>query len=199
MKIKLNLGCGAHIRKGWINVDKYIDIEALKRKEGWYKNAIYEEGGKFVQADIVKLPFEDNYADHIELQQVLEHLPYRDVTPALTEIYRVLKPGGRFVVSVPNFDGLALDWLDMRMKEFNEKAYINQMEVVFGSQVSNGEFHKCLFSPILLNAMLNTVGFKKGKIGAVPKGIPTPNMGLLGIGKKGSYMRHAVVFADMTK
>jgi SAM-dependent methyltransferase len=47
-----------------------------------------------------RLPFEDSEFDVAVLSEVLEHLPYPQLT--LKEIRRVLRPGGTLVGSVPN-------------------------------------------------------------------------------------------------
>ncbi len=47
-----------------------------------------------------RLPFEDSSFDVVVITEVLEHLPYTDIT--LSEINRILKPGGKIVGSVPN-------------------------------------------------------------------------------------------------
>lgn len=49
-----------------------------------------------------KLPFTDNTFDIVLMMQVMEHLG-RDPVWALKEIKRVLKPGGVFIMSTPNF------------------------------------------------------------------------------------------------
>ena len=46
------------------------------------------------------LPFDDHSFDVVVITEVLEHLPYTDIT--LSEIQRILKPGGKIVGSVPN-------------------------------------------------------------------------------------------------
>jgi SAM-dependent methyltransferase len=51
--------------------------------------------------DSEPFPFEDNYFDGATCIEVFEHL--FDPLFAAREIYRVLKPGGRLVASVPNF------------------------------------------------------------------------------------------------
>ncbi|MEM8946621.1 MAG: class I SAM-dependent methyltransferase [Planctomycetota bacterium] len=48
---------------------------------------------RFVTADLSRLPFADNSFDCVTCGYVLEHLP--DPEPGLTEIARVLQPGGR--------------------------------------------------------------------------------------------------------
>ncbi len=52
-----------------------------------------------VKADICNLPFKDDSYDVILCNHVLEHIP--DDTKAMTELYRVLKPGGMGIFQVP--------------------------------------------------------------------------------------------------
>lgn len=54
----------------------------------------------FFQGDVEFLPFKDNSLDGIMLSALLHHLP--DITKCMTEVKRVLKPGGRFVAFDPN-------------------------------------------------------------------------------------------------
>lgn len=55
----------------------------------------------FTVGDAGRLPFADESFDRVICSEVLEHLP--DVDLALSEIDRVLKPGGRFALSVPRY------------------------------------------------------------------------------------------------
>lgn len=81
---KLNLGCGYFPKEGFVNVD--IDPAA--------------------PADIIHdleqkpWPFEDQSFSEIEIFHVLEHVA--DVHGTLSEIYRILKPGGRVHIKVPH-------------------------------------------------------------------------------------------------
>lgn len=52
-----------------------------------------------VKADICDLPFEDGQFDVILCNHVLEHIP--DDRKALSELYRVMKPGGWGIFQVP--------------------------------------------------------------------------------------------------
>lgn len=54
----------------------------------------------FKQADAKDLPFKDNTFDFITCTEVLEHVP--DFREAIIELRRVLKPGGQFLITVPN-------------------------------------------------------------------------------------------------
>jgi SAM-dependent methyltransferase len=56
-------------------------------------------GGKAVVGQMEKIPFEKSFFDHVFAFEVLEHT--EDDFLALKEVYRVLKPGGVFVFSVP--------------------------------------------------------------------------------------------------
>ena len=53
-----------------------------------------------VQGDAMALPFPDEKFDHVVCSEVLEHLERDDV--AARELFRVLKPGGTLVVTVPS-------------------------------------------------------------------------------------------------
>lgn len=59
-------------------------------------------GDRVHEYDGVKLPFEDDTFDTVLSNQVLEHVP--DVDHALSEVSRVLKPGGTFVCTFPYQD-----------------------------------------------------------------------------------------------
>jgi SAM-dependent methyltransferase len=49
------------------------------------------------------LPHADNSIAKVQAQDVLEHLPFERVPFVLDEIYRVLRPGGVFRLSVPDY------------------------------------------------------------------------------------------------
>jgi SAM-dependent methyltransferase len=55
--------------------------------------------GSVVRADLVDLPFAEASFDAVVLGEVLEHVEADDV--ALSEVYRVLAPGGKLALSVP--------------------------------------------------------------------------------------------------
>jgi SAM-dependent methyltransferase len=78
---------------------------------GLFKHATYEAadfaelGTNYAPldyvCDITDIPVEDGRFDRVLFNQVLEHLP--EPGRALTELHRVLKPGGRVFCSVPLF------------------------------------------------------------------------------------------------
>ena len=82
--LKLNLGCGVHPKKGWINID-LVD-------------------GSDLQLDLREpLPFSDNCVSFICAEHFFEHLAYPDVAfRLLRECHRVLMTGGRLDMAVPD-------------------------------------------------------------------------------------------------
>ena len=81
---RLNLGCGADIKKGWINLDSAnlpgVDIVHNIEK--------------------LPLPFKDEEFDEILCQDILEHIEYISL---LRELYRILKKGCKLKIRVPHF------------------------------------------------------------------------------------------------
>jgi len=59
---------------------------------------------EFHQGSIEKIPFADNSFDNVVAMEILEHID--QVPIALKEIKRVLKPGGVFVMSTPDWNWL---------------------------------------------------------------------------------------------
>jgi SAM-dependent methyltransferase len=55
-------------------------------------------GQTVLQANIESLPFPDNYFSHINCQGVIHHTPNPE--KAISELFRVLKPGGTALISV---------------------------------------------------------------------------------------------------
>ena len=49
------------------------------------------------------LPFADNSIAKIQAQDVLEHVAFEKAVSILDEVYRVLRPGGTFRLSVPDY------------------------------------------------------------------------------------------------
>ena len=117
----LDIGCGSgrHTSAAYqcrnvtaIGVD--LDFEDLKeaRSRLQLHDRLGEHGGgtwALSAADVLSLPFKDDYFDLVICSEVLEHiLPHRK---AIREIVRVLQPGCDLVVSVPRYWPERICWL----------------------------------------------------------------------------------------
>ena len=81
--LKLNIGCGPHTKRGWVN----IDLTA----------------GADLRLDLREaLPFVSGSASIIYSEHFFEHLERPDAVRFLSEARRVLRPGGVFSVGVPD-------------------------------------------------------------------------------------------------
>ena len=84
-KVRINMGCGMKPMPGFLNVDVF-DFKGIDKK-----------------IDLNKFPydFKSNYADEIFCSHVIEHLD--DPEKCLSEMFRILKKGGKLTIKVPYF------------------------------------------------------------------------------------------------
>lgn len=86
--LKLNLGSAYRKLEGFINIDFRPETEPD------------------LCIDVTQgLPYMDNSVDEIWAFDFLEHIPADKVIAVMEDIYRVLKPGGRFETLTPSTDG----------------------------------------------------------------------------------------------
>jgi tRNA (uracil-5-)-methyltransferase TRM9 len=95
----LDLGCGTG-RLYEIFKDKNIDYAGIDFSENLIQIAKEKYGNHFQVADILILPFSDNYFDSVWSIAVLHHIPSDELRRrVLTEIKRILKPNGRVIIT----------------------------------------------------------------------------------------------------
>jgi predicted SAM-dependent methyltransferase len=86
--VKIHIGCGSVILDGWLNTD--LDAPAAQQK-----------------VDITQpLPFHSDSCRFIFSEHVIEHIDRYEAVAFLTEVFRVLRPGGVARFSTPNLDVL---------------------------------------------------------------------------------------------
>jgi ubiquinone/menaquinone biosynthesis C-methylase UbiE len=190
--VKINLGCGIHPVAGFTNVDLY-SLEDLKRAEGALSGAVVK--GTYIQADVRYLPFKDESADYILASEVIEHIPFREVYATLQEWIRVLKKGGRMVITCPDFTALAEQWLET---PFSMDSYGELAQGIYGNQMAQGEFHQTPLSAKILQFYLSQLGLSAGKVhtikrGAKMRGYPGKPA------RAGQAYRYGVIHCDVTK
>ena len=107
----LDIGCGfgrhsyEALRRGAMTIASDYSLVELQEVEGTVQ-AMADEGelpepsvSASCNGDVAQLPFPDGSFDHIIASEILEHIP--DDAAALTELTRVLRPGGRLAATVP--------------------------------------------------------------------------------------------------
>lgn len=102
----LDVGCGrgfylyAISRYRFVKEIYGIDINNKYLKIA--KKLCQDERIKIQKASVYKLPYENNFFDLVICSEVLEHL--KNDKKALVELHRVLKPKGKLIVTVPNYN-----------------------------------------------------------------------------------------------
>jgi predicted SAM-dependent methyltransferase len=119
--VKVNLGCGLAIASGWVNIDGSLNalvanlppfIHRLAyRMTGsnrYYTEDVYCNllgNNRFIHHDLAAgIPLNDAVADYTYSSHFVEHLFRRDAEHLLAEMCRVLKPGGKARISVPDLE-----------------------------------------------------------------------------------------------
>ncbi len=109
------------------------------------------------------LPFGDQEFDGIFSQYALEHISYPKIPQFLSEIHRILAPGGKIVIVTANTEA-QLEWLRSHPDGWDDKDYYTaSSELLFGSQDYPENTHKNFFSPYILKAVFERAGFEQIK------------------------------------
>jgi SAM-dependent methyltransferase len=86
-ELKLDLGAGKHCKEGFDGVDR-VKLDGIKyvhdlKKTPW--------------------PWKDSSVDEVHCSHFLEHLTGEERIPFMAELWRVLKPGAKAVIVVPDY------------------------------------------------------------------------------------------------
>lgn len=132
-----------------------LHIGGEVRASGWeVLNALPGEHVDHVgdAADLSR--FEDGTFDEVYASHILEHFPHKQVMDVLYEWYRVLAPGGRLSVAVPDLEAVFALFLASR----DPKVRGWLLSVVYASQTTPYDFHRTGFDQGRLAYSLQAVG-----------------------------------------
>lgn len=128
MGIKLNIGAGG------IDLPGFTPIDIKDGKPAF------------------PLDYPDGSVEEIYSSHMLEHLPRGDDVKAVAEWFRVLKPGGRIRIAVPDFD---------RIVEMRRKNTPGWEHVLMGGNIDEHDLHKSVFVEDKLRYLLTHLGFDR--------------------------------------
>jgi ubiquinone/menaquinone biosynthesis C-methylase UbiE len=159
----LDCGCGEGFYTMTL-VELYDDFKVtafdqnatlLKMAANWAKNHSHKI--EFINGDIEKgLPFPNDFFDKIIFTEVLEHLDHDHA--ALTELYRVLKPGGIVALTVPN-ENFPFLWDPLNgVRKFLKLGHFDSKNTVLGGVWAYD--HKRLYSVNMIRNLCEITGFK---------------------------------------
>ena len=151
-QIFLHLGCGPKIFDKWINIDKFYDDP------------------KVLKQDCYNPEFLEYSIDGIYSSHTLEHMPIRQARLALKNWFKILKPGGKLFLAIPDMEETMRIILDTSVPFYLRYTWF--MYVLFGYQTSSseidppldvpvdpGQFHTCGFTEELIRFYLEDDGY----------------------------------------
>jgi predicted SAM-dependent methyltransferase len=142
---RLNWGCGEWAERGWINADI---------KEG-------------ARVDIVGdirdgLPLDSDSIDYAVSIHSLPEIPFTEIVPTLTELRRVLKPGGVLRLALPDLDK-GIDAYHRKDKEYFKvpDSDAESMGAKFVTQMVWYGYSRSLFTHEFIEEQLQKAGFSR--------------------------------------
>lgn len=100
------------------------------------------------------LPISDNEWDAVLSIFSAEHISWRKTKQFISEIHRILKPGGKVILVVPNTEAQLKHILDKSEPDGDESS------MLYGDQNYNGNFHCSYWCPRSTTKLLQEVGFE---------------------------------------
>ena len=177
-EIKLNLGCASRPLLGYVN----IDLDTIQEIRARYSNIDIPQNVEVFQYDIFALPYAEGTVSEVRSDSMLEHLSFLEERKFFYEMLRVLRPGGKLVFSVPDFEDTVRkwlaaedDWRDFYRNDpeaiakqhwFGQYSYSTKSRwgylsaSIFGPQNSDGQYHKNCYTEKKIRTMLDYLGFK---------------------------------------
>ncbi len=107
-KQHLDIGCGPGTFLGMLDEEKISIGVDISRPQIDYAQKAYGSASKnFIAIEPQKpLPFANAQFDCVTMIELIEHIPLAETLILLSQVRRILKPGGRLIVTTPNFSSL---------------------------------------------------------------------------------------------
>lgn len=140
LDIGCNVGYGCRILADTAANVVGVDVSEAAIEEA--KKTVDKPNASFLRVNGEVLPFEANEFDVVTAFQLIEHLP--DPAPFLEDVWRVLKPEGRFLLTTPNA-GIRLDpgmtpWNEFHVHEYSAAELSELLGTRFSTVTVSGLF-----------------------------------------------------------
>lgn len=156
---RLHIGCGQRLLPGWVNTD-----------------LVAHQPGVVTDVALTDLLYETGSVDEILAEHVLEHLSFAEEALAWPEMARVLRPGGRLTLEVPDFEWVCTTFLAAadEWRAFYVVGHADHyagcgtaldqrwgilQTMFFGNQNGAGQFHRSAYTAAKLRALAQRTGF----------------------------------------
>lgn len=138
-----------------------LHIGGTEIKTGWTIFNISQIPGVDFLGDIADLSqFDDESCEDVYASHVLEHVPQQKVLDTLKGLHRILKPTGKFYVSVPDLDILCHLFIN---PSASPAVKFHAMRMLFGGQVDQHDYHFFGWNQLFLFDFLRQAGFSKAE------------------------------------
>jgi predicted SAM-dependent methyltransferase len=151
-KPRLNIGCGANVLAGWMNVDL----------EGGRHGSIFMDATR-------AWPLPEGAFDAVLCEHMIEHISKEQGRHLVVEAFRVLKPGGHVRVVTPDLTSMAQLVLEPQRQSFAE--YLEFVARIHGKpRISTADAlnyifydygHRYIYTADELKSHLDAAGFRQ--------------------------------------
>lgn len=147
----INFGCGRRVLPGFFNVDAQRHPKAKKPPDLLFDMQFTPEGKLRHQ-----LPLDDHCADLLQCMHVIEHFYEWEARAVLMEFKRLLTPGGKLILELPNIELACRNLLKGLDDQFS-------MWPLYGNPEELDPYmcHKWGYTPQTLTTLLQSCGYKK--------------------------------------
>lgn len=143
------------------------------------KRNIHYANASFTLGSAIELPFPEGYFDIVTSMETIEHIPQRYQEICIKEFYRVLKQGGKLIISTPNKSVLNPTGIAPRnyfhIWELEHKELRELLGKYFNEVIPHGLFNpirdKVLNDTSMILGKPNKLSFKKVVLLIMPVGL----------------------------
>lgn len=163
--IRINYGCGRRILSGYVNVDACVNPKAERAPEVLHALRFNPDG-----SIVEKTPMLDDFADELLAAHVIEHFREYEAPHVLLEWKRLLKPGGKLILELPNIESASRNLLAGLRPQMWLFAFYGD-----GSHKDPYMLHKFGYTPASIKTAVEAAGYRDVQILPPQTHGPRPN------------------------